>query len=95
MSSKHDIGVDGACGMDARSKDELSIPDGPITRARSKRLKTAFQGFVQHFIDLELRACDKAYGGPSIVAYGGPSSGVKGPAQYVNLIGTYGPNIKV
>lgn len=70
----------------ARAKmNDLSIPNGPNMRLRVKNIKSTFQDNIQHFLDEELKVCDKAYNGPSMKAYGGPSSQVKGLEHLVNV----------
>lgn len=44
---------------------------------------SAFQGYIQHFLDEELRVRHKDYDGPSMEAYGGPSS--QGLEHLVNV----------
>lgn len=41
--------------------DHLHISDGLITRSREKKIKLAFQGYIQHFLDDKMRVHDKAY----------------------------------
>ena len=36
------------------TREELSVPMGPITRLRAKKLKFAFQSFVGHSLKIDL-----------------------------------------
>ena len=84
--SSHDHGMhntrvaDASTGMtDSSNGAEPTLPVGPITRTRAKKIKSVFQSFVGQFIEERL---------------GGPTLKNREEDQPINLIQVCGPGLE-